>query len=814
MDSLLGGRFRLGRELGRGGFGAVYEAEDVGVPGRLVALKVLERPAHDAASFEARFMREVKNAQRLDHPHAVRIYEYGALPDGRLFYAMELCRGRSLRAVFSGGPAEPARLVRLVREALSALGAAHALGMVHRDVKPDNIQVVAGEDGYEHAKLLDFGLAKVGGGRASQDLTRDGIVFGTVEYMPPEQLAGRPVDARADLYAMSVVLYELLAGRRPFADADERSLVRSILSQAPPDLSTLTGARVPPALAAAIGKGLAKRPEDRHANAEAFSAALSAAVPGSAHQDVGRAVRAAPGGTVATPAVPPTRVAAPALPPTRVAAPTLPPTRVAAPALPPTRAAAPSATVPPTRMGAPAVPETRLAAASPSLPATRDQSAVVVPETRVSRGPTWLPETRAAPTPTPMPVPATRVAGTAQVPPTAVRGVSDEDIPTLKRPRVETGPPGPPSPSLDAAPPTEKAAADNLAALAPTEPLRAPPGGPVPAPPDTSPDIPREAARDAAAGDVAAATPTRGLGPAPGAAEPSFDGSLPLGNRYVLRRQHSASAHGRLFEALDLETGAAVAVKVLEGKGSIPDEDWKRYLRGVEALGRVAHRHVVRLLDAGLTPAGAPYFVLEWVPGAPLERFLARGQVPLPEAAGALCQVLEGLQAAHDAGVVHRDVTVKHILVVPTDEGAVVKLFGFGIAKAVIGADGTVTRYGRAVGTPRSMAPEQLKGQPIDGRADVFSAGIVLFEMLAGRPPYTGESLNEVTRAILFDPPPVLPDDVPAATRAAVGPALARALAKDRKDRFPTARAFRDAIAPLAGRFAAGDFAALEGQAT
>ncbi len=207
---------------------------------------------------------------------------------------------------------------------------------------------------------------------------------------------------------------------------------------------------------------------------------------------------------------------------------------------------------------------------------------------------------------------------------------------------------------------------------------------------------------------------------------------------------------------------------------------------------------------------GAVYFVMEWVPGAHLSTFMARGPIPLPEAAGALCQVLEGLEAAHQAGVLHRDVTPHHLLVVPTDEGAVVKLFGFGIAKALIGAEATVTRYGRAVGTPRYMSPEQLRGRPLDARSDLFSAGLVLYEMLAGRPAYAGETSTDVARTVLYDPPPPLPADLPVPTRAAVAPVLARVLAKAPADRFPSALAFRDALVPLAGRFALGDFAALD----
>ncbi len=744
MDSLLGGRFRLGRELGRGGFGAVYEAEDVGAPGRLVALKVLERPAHDAASFEARFMREVKNAQRLDHPHAIKVHEYGALPDGRLYYAMELCVGRSLRAVLAErGPLEPARAVRLVCQVLSALGAAHALGMVHRDMKLDNVQVVAGPDGREQAKLLDFGLAKVRGGRASQDLTAAGRVFGTLEYMAPEHVMGKPLDGRADLYAAGVALFELLAGRRPFEERDDKTLVRAILGAPPPDLRAITGGRVGAALAAAIAKSLVKAPADRHESAEAMARALLDAEPGAASDAVAVVVptpapAAAPDAQAGS--MPETRAAVSTIPPTRAAEPTIPPTRVAAPAIPPTRASI--SNLPPTRVRAAEVPPPTRLAASTVLP-TRVQPPPVVPETRVQ--------------------------------------------PVAPPPAPAAGPEPAPAPEPDAQP-----------ARAP-EPASAPPPA-------------RHARPDAVGAAVEEVTPTRVLGAAPPPARDlSYDGSLPLGGRYALRRPPHESRHGRLYEAYDLEAGRPVGLKVLDGRGAVSEPDMRRYVRGLEALARVVHPNVVRFLDAGVSPAGAPYFVMEWVPGLPIRHYLKRGAVPLPEAAGALCQSLEGLEAAHAAGILHRDVTPDHLLVVPTDAGAVVKLFGFGIARSVLGDDGTVTRWGQAIGTPRYMSPEQLMGKPLDARADVWSAGTVLFEMLAGRSAYPEKGLTEVVVAVLRQPTPSLPPDVSAETRAAIDPTLARALAKDLDARFATARAFREALLPLAGPFAVADQAGLGG---
>lgn len=569
--AVIEGRYRILGELGRGGFGAVYRAARLDPPGGEVALKVLDpcaagAAASDVGEFVARFVREVKNAQRLDHPAAVKVLDWGSLPDRRLFYAMELCPGASLKALLvAGGPMAPVRLVPLAREALAALGAAHALGMVHRDVKPANIQVVRGADGIEHAKLLDFGLAKIGGaGRASQELTAQGRIYGTIAYMPPEQVLGRPLDGRADLYAMAASLFEMLSGRVPF-EGEGEELMRAIVYDDPPDLARTTGGRVGPALAAAVARGLAKRREDRFPSAEEMAAALAAA---------------APPGTAARPAL--------------------------------------------------------------------------------------------------------------------------------------------------------------------------------------------------------------------------------LAGRYALRRPAAEDRRGTLYEAWDELERRPVALEVLAVRGAVPDDDLLRYARGVSALVRIAHPNVVRFLGSGATPEGRPFFVMEWVPGRALAEFLReRGRVPVPEATGAISQVLAGLEAAHAAGVIHRNVTPRHILVVPTDAGAVVKLGGFGLAKGLAGED-SFTRWSPAIGEPAYMSPEQLRGERLDERADVWSAGVVLFEMVAGRRPFAGASAGEVARAVLGG------EGAPGTTGVpALDAVLARALARDRAARFPGAAAFRAALVPLAGALARADLAGM-----
>ncbi|MFC1706441.1 serine/threonine-protein kinase [Planctomycetota bacterium] len=215
IGEVVDGRYRLTRLLGKGGFGAVYAAEPLASPGSELAVKLLSRPREGLDDFEARFRREVRNAQRLCHPNAVRIFAFGTWGPDILYYVMELCEGRSLRELCKAeGPLAPARAVRLTIQVLEVLGAAHALGMVHRDIKPDNVQVMVRPGAGEVVKLLDFGLAKVLSGTESQDLTAADEITGTFEYMAPEQFRGARANRRSDLYAVGAVLYEVLAGQR------------------------------------------------------------------------------------------------------------------------------------------------------------------------------------------------------------------------------------------------------------------------------------------------------------------------------------------------------------------------------------------------------------------------------------------------------------------------------------------------------------------------------------------------------------------------------------------------------------------------
>jgi eukaryotic-like serine/threonine-protein kinase len=275
--------FRVLEPLGAGGMGVVYRSEDVRL-GRPVALKLpLPQQGLDPDA-RARFLREARAAAALDHPNLCTIYEVGESEDGRLFLAMALYPGETLRARLAREGALPAEdAVAIARQAAQGLACAHAAGVVHRDLKPGNLMLLP--DGT--VKILDFGLAKA----RDLGLTGSHTTLGTVAYMAPEQIRGPAVDARADLWALGVVLYEMLTGRRPFEGEHELSLAHAILHQEPvapgmlrPELS--------PAVGALVMRLLRKDPEDRFGTADEL-------LSGFAQLQAGRALDSDPGPTPA-----------------------------------------------------------------------------------------------------------------------------------------------------------------------------------------------------------------------------------------------------------------------------------------------------------------------------------------------------------------------------------------------------------------------------------------------------------------------------------------------------------------------------------
>jgi Protein kinase domain len=267
------GRYRLQAEVGRGGMGTVYLAREEQL-GRSVAVKVLGREIAGSAEFRARFAREMRIAARLEHPNVVPVYEAGEI-DGRMFIAMRYVNGPDLGRVLAGGTGlEADRVARLGLMIGAALDAAHAMGLVHRDVKPANV-LLAGSGRDEHAYLTDFGLSREADSESG--LTHTGQWMGTADYVSPEQLDGKPISARSDIYSMACLLFHALSGAPPFAG----TLVSKLKGHALEPLPRIGNAYPHHVLTDAVLKrGAAKDPENRYASAGDFARAFDHAVRG------------------------------------------------------------------------------------------------------------------------------------------------------------------------------------------------------------------------------------------------------------------------------------------------------------------------------------------------------------------------------------------------------------------------------------------------------------------------------------------------------------------------------------------------------
>jgi tRNA A-37 threonylcarbamoyl transferase component Bud32 len=252
-------RYRLVRRLGEGGMGSVFVAHDERLS-REVALKLINDENLRDVRMRLRFEREAHTLARIQHPNVIALHDSGELPDGTGFLVMELLQGRGLdRALLELGPASSRQAARLLTHAGGGLAAAHALGLVHRDVKPANLFLAERREGFQ-PKLLDFGLARPLRGDAR--VTQTGVVVGTPAYMSPEQVQGRELDVRSDLYSLAAVVYEVLTGRAVALETDQTSLLMEVLTGVPPRISQLLPG-APRALDIAFLSALAKEPDGR-----------------------------------------------------------------------------------------------------------------------------------------------------------------------------------------------------------------------------------------------------------------------------------------------------------------------------------------------------------------------------------------------------------------------------------------------------------------------------------------------------------------------------------------------------------------------
>lgn len=263
------GRYRIIKELGKGTMGVVYLAHDPQID-RKVALKVLRPDRVTSEDFVARFLKEARAIGRLSHPQIVTVFDVGE-DKGTIYIAMEYLEGKSFDKVVRSGRLTVPQSIDIAGQVAEALDYAHGKGIVHRDIKPSNIILTQGNK----VKLTDFGIARI------EDLsvghqTQAGEILGTPIYMAPEQVAGKRVDRRSDLYALGVILYEMIAGRRPFTGSNIAAIFRSITLDEPEPPSTIDPF-LPKSISELIMKSLAKRPDDRFQTGRQMADALRAA---------------------------------------------------------------------------------------------------------------------------------------------------------------------------------------------------------------------------------------------------------------------------------------------------------------------------------------------------------------------------------------------------------------------------------------------------------------------------------------------------------------------------------------------------------
>ena len=270
--------------------GAVYKAEQPDM-NRFVAIKILHSRYLSRKDLVSRFRREARAMSHLSHPNTARVFLYGQLEDGACYFVMEHLVGKNLaQTVRAEGPLEPARAIHIMSQACGALDEAHRAGIIHRDLKPENIFLTEQGGITDFPKVLDFGLAKVTEKQmkpGSMILTREGMVFGTPEFMSPEQARGKTLDARSDIYSLGVIMYELLTGKLPFDAKQPIEYIQLHVHAQPMSLAErIPGRSFPPGLEEVLMKSLAKEPEQRWDTAAKFAEALEGVLTGASAQSL------------------------------------------------------------------------------------------------------------------------------------------------------------------------------------------------------------------------------------------------------------------------------------------------------------------------------------------------------------------------------------------------------------------------------------------------------------------------------------------------------------------------------------------------
>jgi serine/threonine protein kinase len=274
IGTYLDGRYLVRRLIGEGGMGLVYEAEHVEI-GRRVAVKILHSAYTRQAEVVARFRSEARAATRIGHPHIIDVFDSGTTVDGNVYFVMEYLDGTDLANLIHRGPLPVERVVRIAREICQALAAAHKAGIIHRDMKPENVFLVDRDGAKDFVKVLDFGIAKTLEAITERQgrLTTPGMAMGTPEYMAPEQAAGAPADARADVFAVGAIMYEMLTGRPPHEGNTIMEVLSKKASEKPVAVETLRP-DVPAELARLVVRCLSNSPDERPQSMEALASDL------------------------------------------------------------------------------------------------------------------------------------------------------------------------------------------------------------------------------------------------------------------------------------------------------------------------------------------------------------------------------------------------------------------------------------------------------------------------------------------------------------------------------------------------------------
>jgi serine/threonine protein kinase len=301
---ILNGEFRILEKIGTGGMGSVYKANQTAM-NRPVAVKILHPKLTNRKDLVSRFRREAKAMSHLSHPNTVRVLLYGELEDGSLYIVMEYLEGKNLnQTVRSEGAMPVERALPILIQVCEALEEAHRAGIVHRDMKPENVFLCTQGGMKDFPKVLDFGLAKVTEREmrpGSIMLTQEGMVFGTPEFMSPEQAQGRTLTPASDIYSLAVILYELLTGKLPFDARTPIEFLQLHVTARPVPLNDrMPGKSFDPGLADVIARALSKKPEDRYESGGQFAAALRPFVPGFQMYTAAPSVQGAPTATPGT----------------------------------------------------------------------------------------------------------------------------------------------------------------------------------------------------------------------------------------------------------------------------------------------------------------------------------------------------------------------------------------------------------------------------------------------------------------------------------------------------------------------------------